>query len=148
MTKQILHPLYQILFLAVSASLVSACMSIRGPISSPESPVGSWASGNDVSACQTAPITYFSSDGVIIVFLSAEGPIHSFGRWDVVSGQLTMTHNDFPLDGGGVSKEPVLLEIIELNPGRFVTQNPKGDIRKRVRCDDLTLRSGFDHETH
>lgn len=137
----------QTICVSVAMSLISACASTND-FASDAMPIGAWASGENIVACDTAPITYFSSDGVIIVFLSAEGPIHSFGRWKVVNSQLSMTHNDFPLDARGISKQPVLLDIIKLSSRHFDTKNSKGEIRQRVKCDGISLNGGSDHQSH
>ena len=64
--------------LAMAASaLVASCASFADPLTETLQPLGAWASGTDGDACETAPITYFSSDGVVLVLLSAKGPVHA-----------------------------------------------------------------------
>lgn len=84
----------------------------------------------------------------MLVLLTPDGPVHSFGSWAQSGETLTMTHNDFPLDASGVSKEAVTLEILELGANRFTTQNAKGDVRERVRCSAIEIKSGPDHKPH
>jgi len=112
------------------------------------SPIGAWASGKTLAACDTASITYFSSDGVVLVLLTKEGPIHSFGSWRHKGDILEMTHNDFPLDKSGTSKPFVRLNILELSPARFITKNAKGDVRERIKCSDITINPAPDHAPH
>ncbi len=100
----------------------------------PKPVAGAWASGNSIGACDTAPITLFMTDGVVAVFLSQGGALHSLGRWTNNGEHLSMTHNDFPLAGDGISNDPVTLEIIELSDTRFITQNAEGVVRERIRC--------------
>jgi len=142
------HSRRPFLIFAGFALVINACATTFPTTDDGLSAVGAWASGGDTEDCATAPITYFSSDGVVLVLLTAEGPIHSFGKWNVSGKQLTMTHNDFPLDSSGKSNLPVVLEITELNGTRFVTRNAKGDVRKRIKCDDIVLKSGPDHVSH
>ena len=110
--------------------------------------VSAWASGDSASACDVKPITLFMSDGVVAVFLSKDGALHSLGTWSVNDDTLTMTHNDFPLSGSGQSKEPVNLTILELSETRFITQNADSVERKRVRCPDIEITLGHDHDGH
>lgn len=110
--------------------------------------VSAWASGDSPSACDAKPITLFMSDGVVAVFLSKDGKLHSLGTWSVIDDTLIMTHNDFPLSGSGQSKEPVNLTIMELSDTRFITQNADGVERKRVRCPDIEITLGHDHDGH
>mgnify|MGYP001794987060 CR=1 FL=1 len=114
----------------------------------PEMVVSAWASGDSASACDVKPITLFMSDGVVAVFLSKDGALHSLGTWSVNDDTLTMTHNDFPLSGSGQSKEPVNLTILELSETRFITQNADSVERKRVRCPDIEITLGHDHDGH
>ena len=59
--------------LAMAAfALVASCASSADLVTETPQPLGAWASGTDSDACETAPITYFSSDGVVLVLL-AEG---------------------------------------------------------------------------
>ena len=109
---------------------------------------GAWASGDTPDACDTAPITHFMSDGVVAVFLSKDGDLHSLGSWDVKDDRLSMTHNDFPLKGDGLSKDPVELTILELSETQFATENSKGEKRSRIRCDHIELTLGHDHSGH
>ena len=88
------------------------------------------------------------SDGVVAVFLSKDGALHSLGTWSVDEDTMTMTHNDFPLSGSGQSKEPVNLTILELSETRFVTRNAEGAERARVRCPSIKLTQGHAHDGH
>ena len=110
--------------------------------------VSAWASGDSASACDAKPITLFMSDGVVAVFLSKDGALHSLGTWAANDDTLTMTHNDFPLSGRGQSKEPVSLTIIEFSETQFITQNADGIERKRFRCPDIEITLGHDHDGH
>ncbi len=135
--------------LAMAASaLVASCASFADPLTETPEPLGAWASGTDGDACETAPITYFSSDGVVLVLLSAKGPVHAIGSWDRNGDVLAMTHNDFPLDPSGQSKPAVELSIMTLDADRFVTRNAKGDIRERIKCNDIAIKTGHDTESH
>lgn len=135
--------------LALTAfALVSSCASLADSVIETPQPLGAWASGTDKNACETAPITYFSSDGVVLVLLSAEGPVHAIGSWDRKGDVLAMTHNDFPLDPSGESKPAVELNIMTLNADSFVTRNAKGDIRERIKCNDIKINTGHDGEPH
>jgi len=109
---------------------------------------GAWASGNSIDACDTAPITLFMRDGVVAVFLSKDGALHSLGRWTNDREHLSMTHNDFPLAGDGVSNDPVTLKIIELSDTRFITQNAERVVRERIRCPAIEITMGEEHESH
>ena len=129
-------------------AVLSACASVPDAKSPKVSPVGAWASGSDISLCETAPITYFSSDGVVVVLLSAEGPVHSIGSWDSKVDILSMTHNDFPLDPVGQSKPAIDLDIVELTSDRFVTRNAKGDVRERIKCRDVEINPNPDHVSY
>ena len=81
--------------LAMAASaLVASCASFADPLTETLQPLGAWASGTDGDACETAPITYFSSDGVVLVLLSAKGPVHAIGSWDR-NGDGTVTRKEF-----------------------------------------------------
>lgn len=128
--------------------LLTACATATKPTSGTPSPQGAWASGIDAASCDTAPITYFSSDGVVLVLLSAEGPIHSYGQWTQDDRILTMTHNDFPVQADGKAKDPVDLEILTLTGERFDTKNQAGQVRERVRCVDIELKPNSDHAEH
>ena len=135
--------------LAMAASaLVASCASFADPLTETLQPLGAWASGTDGDACETAPITYFSSDGVVLVLLSAKGPVHAIGSWDRNGDVLAMTHNDFPLDPSGQSKPAVKLSIMTLDADRFVTRNAKGDIRERIKCSEIAIKTGHDTEPH
>lgn len=133
--------------LGVTVVLIG-CTTSPEPQNYTPTPVGAWASSEINDACNTSPITYFSSDGVVLVLLSKDGPIHSTGSWQVEQDSLTMTHNDFPLKGDGLSKPSVSLQILELNSERFSTRNAKGDIRNRVRCMSIMLMEDPDHSDH
>jgi hypothetical protein len=133
--------------LGIAASLIG-CTTSTGHRDLAPSPVGAWASGDTNEACSNAPITYFSSDGVILVLLGKDGPIHSTGSWHVEQDTLTMTHNDFPLNGDGKSKASVSLEILELSSERFSTRNSNGDVRNRVKCSSIKLMEDPDHSGH
>ena len=125
---------------------------IWAPAAAAETPsemvVSAWASGDSASACDAKPITLFMSDGVVAVFLSKDGKLHSLGNWSVIDDTLTMTHNDFPLSGSGQAKEPVNLTILELSETRFITQNADGVERKGFRCPDIEITLGHDHDGH
>ncbi len=108
--------------------------------------VGAWASGDADGACEAAPITHFMSDGVVAVFLKKDGPLHSIGSWSATDAQITMTHNDFPLRSDGVSKPLVLLDILTLDGTRLITRNVEGRERARIRCHDIEITIGNDHE--
>ena len=105
--------------------------------------VGAWASGDTEESCDSAPITYFSSDGVVAIFLKKDGAVHSIGSWSSTETEVAVTHNDFPLKGDGLSKPPVTLQIVRLDETHFVTRNKDGVERSRVRCADLEI--GPDH---
>lgn len=109
---------------------------------------GAWASGDTAEACEAGPITLLMSDGVVAVFLSRDGPLHSLGSWTATADTLTMTHNDFPLSGEGQSKPPVKLDILELSETRFITRNAEGAERARVRCPDIELTLGHEPDGH
>ena len=109
---------------------------------------GAWASGDTAGACETAPSTLLMSDGVVAVFLSKDGDLHSLGSWYTSDDTLTMTHNDFPLSDDGQSKTPVELTILELSETRCITRNAEGAERSRVRCPDIELTLGHDHDAH
>lgn len=128
--------------------ILSACATATKSTSDETNPQGAWASGLDVASCDTAPITYFSSDGVVLVLLTSNGPIHSFGRWSVENGTIEMTHNDFPVQGDGSSKAPVSLDILTLTDERFDTRNPAGQVRERIKCSDIELTPSPDHASH
>jgi len=136
---------------AVALSLIaslSAGASAASPLPKMSTPYGAWASGAEVSACETAPITYFSSDGVVLVLLGKDGPIHSFGSWSIKSDVMEMTHNDFPLDVTGQSKPVVKLDILELNKDSFTTRNVRGDVRERTKCANIEINPTPDHSPH
>lgn len=109
---------------------------------------GAWASGETHEACGTAAITHFMSDGVVAVFLSKDGELHSIGSWSATEANLTMTHNDFPLSGDGLSKSPVVSEIVTLDETQFVTKNTEGRERARVRCSEIEITMGHDRNAH
>lgn len=134
--------------LAILVLMLSSCKTMSGEHNELSTIIGAWASGEGIDVCKTAPITYFSSDSVVIVLLTANGPIHSFGKWDHIGQTVVMTHNDFPLDSGGISNAPVELEIVELSKSRFVTRNAKGDIRVRKRCESIKLKNSHDELGH
>jgi len=125
-----------------SASAVASAETVSTQIT------GAWASGDTLEACHTAPITQFMSDGVVAVFLKMDGDLHSIGAWSAKESELTMTHNDFPLSGDGLSKSPVVLEIVTLDEFQFVTKNAEGRERARVRCSDIEITMGHDHDAH
>ena len=124
----------------LAIAFASGCTSVADEPSSARSLAGAWASGEDISACETAPITYFSSDGVVLILLAADGPVHSVGSWTVIGDKMQMTHNDFPLDPSGLSNDPVVLNITRLDALRFDTRNAKGDERLRVRCPEILIQ--------
>lgn len=125
-----------------SASAVASAETLSTQIT------GAWASGETLEACDTAPITHFMSDGVVAVFLKRDGALHSSGAWSANESELTMTHNDFPLSGDGRSKTPVMLEIVKLDENQFVTKNAEGRERARIRCSDIEITMGHDHDAH
>lgn len=127
---------------------LTGCASVAKPVTKSVMPYGAWASGSDPSACETAPITHFSSDGVVVVLLSKEGPVHSLGSWSMASGVMEMTHNDFPLDVTGQSKPVVKLDILELNKDSFMTRNVRGDVRERTKCANIEINPTPDHSPH
>jgi hypothetical protein len=88
------------------------------------------------------------SDGVVAVFLKKDGDLHSVGAWSANESELTMTHNDFPLSGDGRSKTPVVLEIVKLDETQFITKNADGRERARIRCSDIEITMGHDHDAH
>lgn len=112
------------------------------------SPEGAWASGQGIEACDTGPITLFMSDGVVAVFLTKSGGLHSLGAWSLEDNRLTMTHNDFPLPGSGQSDAPVVLDILKLDAQTFVTRNKDGQERSRVRCSGIEISNGQEHAGH
>ena len=128
--------------------LLSGCASFDKAAPGTPSPLGAWASGGEANACESMPITYFSSDGVVAVLLSANGPVHSIGSWSRSGDALTMTHNDFPLDPSGQSKPAVELNIVTLDADNFVTRNAKGDVRERIKCNSVTINTGHDDGSH
>lgn len=129
-------------------TFMGGCASFADPTTDAALPLGAWASGNDGDACETAPITYFSSDGVVLVLLSAKGPVHAIGGWERNGDLFAMTHNDFPLDPSGQSKPAVELNIVSLDADRFVTRNAKGDIRERIKCNGIVIETNHDDESH
>ena len=112
------------------------------------SPAGAWVSSDDRSDCATKPITYFSTDGTVLVFLNKDGDMHSFGQWSLSEDTLMMTHNDFPLDATGTSNDPVALQILQLNDTTFTTRNAKDETRIRTRCADIELNPHDSHSGH
>lgn len=127
---------------ALGLALPTAAQSMTADV------IGAWASGDTVEAGDTAPITHFMSDGVVAVFLTKDGALHALGSWSVEDAQLTMTHNDFPLNGDGVSKTPVALDILTLDETRFVTRNAEGRERARIRCEDIEITMGREEHAH
>jgi len=132
----------------VAILLMGGCANLSAAPAKTSSPLGAWASGSVADACETAPITYFSSDGVVAVLLSAKGPVHSIGSWARKGGVLAMTHNDFPLDPSGQSKPAVELNIIKLDANRFVTRNAKGNVRERIKCHSIMIKTDDDDGSH
>ena len=132
--------------LSLILALIWAQTASAGPAH--DAITGAWASGEAADACDTAPITLLMSDGVVAVFLSKSGALHSLGSWLVTDETLTMTHNDFPLSGDGQSKPPVELDILELSETRIVTRNAEGAERARVRCPSIKLTQGHAHYGH
>lgn len=116
--------------------------------SAPDNITGAWASGESAEACDAAPITLFMSDGVVAVFLSKDGDLHSLGSWSATEDTLMMTHNDFPISGDGQSNAPVELTILDLSDTRFVTRNGEGAERARIRCSNIELTLGHGHDGH
>lgn len=112
------------------------------------SPAGAWVSSVELSDCATKPITYFSTDGTVLVFLNKDGAIHSFGQWALSGDILSMTHNDFPLDTMGTSNEPVTLEVFQLDDTTFTTRNAKDETRIRTRCVGIELNPNDTYPGH
>ena len=128
---------------------LSACASSSFGNEEPtDGPFGAWVSSEEAMDCATKPITYFSSDGTVLVFLSREGPLHAFGQWEISGSTLMMTHNDFPTPASGLSGSPVSLEVLTLSSTQFVTRNAKGDIRARTRCTELKIDPNPSHVGH
>jgi len=125
---------------ALSASSGVAFDAARAP--------GAWASAETPEACATAPISMFFSDGSVAVFESATGSLHAIGVWRIEGDQLVMTHNDAPFEQGGVARPASMLQIVELSTNRFVTANPEGKQRVRVRCTGLVLPHGAAGRAH
>ena len=132
----------------LSAAAVASASAVASAETVSTQVTGSWASGETLEACDTAPITHFMSDGVVAVFLNRDGDLHSIGAWSASESELTMTHNDFPLSGDGRSKTPVVLEIVKLDETQFVTKNAEGRERARIRCSDIDITMGHDHDAH
>ncbi|MGB3456548.1 MAG: hypothetical protein WBG08_05545 [Litorimonas sp.] len=128
------------------ASSVGQTQTLTGE--SVPSPAGAWVSSEDESDCMTQPITYFASDGTVLVFLSENGDIHSFGQWRVAGDTLSMTHNDFPLDATGMSNAAVELDILQLDGRTFTTRNGEGEVRFRTRCSNIELDPNGAHTGH
>ena len=126
----------------VTIVLVALPVAASADETRPAPIVGAWASGDADGACEAAPITHFMSDGVVAVFLKKDGPLHSIGSWSATDAQITMTHNDFPLRSDGVSKPPVLLDILTLDGTRLITRNVEGPERARIRCNDIEITMG------
>ena len=128
---------------------LSACASSStGTDESTDGPLGAWVSSEEAMDCATKPMTYFSSDGTVLIFLSREGPLHSFGQWEMSGSTLMMTHNDFPTPASGLSGSPVSLEVLTLSSTEFVTRNVKGDTRTRTRCTALKIDPNLSHVGH
>ncbi len=125
-----------------SVSAVASAETVRTQIT------GAWASGETLEACNTAAITHFMSDGVVAVFLKRDGDLHSIGAWSATDSELTMTHNDFPWRGDGLSKSPVVPEIVALDETQFVTKSAEGRARARVRCSNIEITMGHNHDAH
>ena len=139
----------ELIRMRVSLSLIAlAWVQFGAADTSSELATGTWASGETIEACSEAPISLFMSDGVVAVFVSRDGDLHSLGSWVASDDTLTMTHNDFPLSGDGQSKPPVELAIVELSDTRFVTRNADAEERVRVRCPDIVLALGQDGHGH
>lgn len=109
---------------------------------------GAWASAQDEQGCLTAPISLFMSDGSVIVFETAKGPLHSIGVWRVEGDTLFMTHNDVPLGGDGKSGPEAASTILQVTADRFVTRSASGRERSRVRCGGLSLPVGAERAKH
>lgn len=109
---------------------------------------GAWASAQDEQGCLTAPISLFMSDGSVIVFETAKGPLHSIGVWRVEGDTLFMTHTDVPLGGDGKSGPEAASTILQVTADRFVTRSASGRERSRVRCAGLSLPIGAERAKH
>jgi hypothetical protein len=117
---------------------------------------GAWATGVSADACQTESITYFGSDGSVIILSNADGEIHSFGSWALGDGTLEMTHNHFPLKATGTAPPPGVYNIVEQSAERLVVTYAQGRYKndeapavnfERVKCPNLLLReSEADHD--
>lgn len=119
--------------------------------------LGAWASSTNVEGCQTESITYFTSDGAVIIMSDREGDIHSFGTWKLGDGKLEMTHNHLPLIGTGEAAIPGVYEITEHSEDRLVVVYVAGRYKvdgelsppiERVRCPDLQLGNPADGHGH
>ncbi|HAY05056.1 MAG TPA: hypothetical protein PKV67_01895 [Hyphomonas sp.] len=112
------------------------------------SPVGVWVGGDDIANCARGPLTLFMSDGVVAIFTSESGDLHSLGVWAMDGSTLTMTHNDLPLTASGESKPAISLEVVKLSDTVFTTRNSEGQERARVRCSDIEIGHGEAHGGH
>ncbi|GAB5457355.1 MAG: hypothetical protein Hens3KO_03850 [Henriciella sp.] len=118
---------------------------------------GAWANGASVDACQTEAITYFGSDGSVLILSNADGEIHSFGTWELGDGTLEMTHNHFPLKATGEAPPPGIYSIVEQTADRLVVTYAQGRYKneqepalnfERVKCPDLLLRESEAEHDH
>lgn len=103
---------------------------------------GAWASGDGDAVCQTAPISYFLSDGTYVVFNQFDGPLHAVGRWRVEGDAVFLTHTDAPFPQDGAASPESRLTLVRLDTQAFVTTNASGRQRVRTRCSGLTLPPG------
>lgn len=110
--------------------------------------IGAWASSISSEGCQTESITYFTSDGSVIIMSDKEGDIHSFGTWKLGDGKLEMTHNHLPLIGTGEAAIPGIYEIVDHSENRLVVVYVAGRYKvegeastpiERVKCSNLQL---------
>lgn len=100
---------------------------------------GAWAAGETTEACKTAAITVFFTDGSLIIFDSPKGPLHAVATWRAADGGVYMSYNRAPFAGNAASRPASKLKIRELTATRFVTENPDGAVRTRVRCENAAV---------
>jgi hypothetical protein len=127
--------------IALAASIPGAALAQSASFDAARVP-GAWASGDGASACQTAAISYFMSDGTYVVFEKFDGPLHAVGRWRLDGDRLIMTHNDAPFPEDGAAGAEAALTVKRLDVEQFVTTNAAGRERIRTRCRGLTLPPG------
>lgn len=133
---------------AVVAAVLGVAAAQTVPADAATRIPGAWASGENAEACRTGAITYFMSDGTYVVFERADGAFHAVGRWRLDQGNLMLTHTDAPFPENGVVGGETPLTIVRLDGERFVSRNPAGRERVRVRCAGLVLPPGAKTEAH